>query len=155
MSVWKPDLVSMLGWLSPAPDHHCLSYLLIKFFFKSQCNLTLYPVCVWGLQGLSASYWSQTVAVGAPGLWYQLLERVGTWCLLLEWVRVLAAIHWGGNSVCFPLAFLLPAYLQDPFLKSIKHLTNISVPWTLAAFILSASTEATFLCSFLVVYPFF
>lgn len=25
---------------------------------------------------------------------------VGSQCLLLEWVVILAAIHWGGNGVC-------------------------------------------------------
>lgn len=61
--------------LSPAPNHHNLSYLLIKSFFNTQCNLTLSPVHVWGLQGLSASFWGQTRGVGAPTLWYQLLQK--------------------------------------------------------------------------------
>lgn len=72
---WKMGLVITLIRLSPAPNHHNLSYLLIKSFFNTQCNLTLSPVHVWGLQGLSASFWGQTRGVGAPALWYQLLQK--------------------------------------------------------------------------------
>ena len=44
-------------------------------------------ICV---SGSGTNYWRRTGGVGAPGLWYQLVQQVG----------VFAASHWGRSGVC-------------------------------------------------------
>ena len=83
--------VCLPGWVPFLTTAVCLLFLINAFLTLSLRNLTLSCVYVCckdqvpatgetGVSGFDASYWSQTRDVGAPGLWYQLLEPVESQC---------------------------------------------------------------------------